>query len=514
MSAGFRSAMAWLHTWAGLLIGWMLFAIFVTGTASYFREEISLWTRPEVPAVMRPADMVQSTRWALAALRQEGGSAPYWIIDLPRERRPVTRIGWFGPGQAFESRYLDMNTGAAVAARDTRGGDFFYRFHFDLSLPGQLGRWLACLCAVIMLVAVVSGIVTHRRIFADFFTFRPGKGARSWMDAHNVAGVLALPYHIMIAYTGVVTLLFMFMPWGMHVAYQGQYDRFFADALGVNAPGVAAGRPAPLTDLGPLLAQAAIHWQGGHADRIAIAHAGDADARVEITRDVSERMSTVRQTMVFAGASGRLLTTTNDAPGAAAQTYGVAYGLHVARFPRAWLHWLFVLSGVAGAAMVATGLVLWVQKRVTGGEGAHFGERLVIRLNVAAVAGLPLAMAAFFWANRLLPAVAGRADWEVRLFFGVWLASFIHAWLRRPLQAWTEQLAAGALAFAALPLLNGLLTERGLVHSWTFGDDLFMAFDASFAATAILLGTAVGVLVTHSKRKARAAVADAATRGG
>ncbi|HAB08009.1 MAG TPA: hypothetical protein DCE38_06005, partial [Alcanivorax sp.] len=35
--------MAWLHTWSGLLLGWLLLAMFVTGTSAYFREEISLW---------------------------------------------------------------------------------------------------------------------------------------------------------------------------------------------------------------------------------------------------------------------------------------------------------------------------------------------------------------------------------------------------------------------------------------------------------------------------------------
>lgn len=32
MKEGFRQAMAWLHTWTGLIFGWLLFAIFLTGT--------------------------------------------------------------------------------------------------------------------------------------------------------------------------------------------------------------------------------------------------------------------------------------------------------------------------------------------------------------------------------------------------------------------------------------------------------------------------------------------------
>ena len=41
---------------------------------------------------------------------------------------------------------------------------------------------------MILLVALISGIVTHRRIFADFFTFRRDRSVqRGWLDAHNVA---------------------------------------------------------------------------------------------------------------------------------------------------------------------------------------------------------------------------------------------------------------------------------------------------------------------------------------
>ncbi|WP_313644958.1 PepSY-associated TM helix domain-containing protein, partial [Pseudomonas sp.] len=48
MKEGFRQSMAWLHTWTGLLFGWLLFAIFLTGTLSYFKEEVSHWAKPEV----------------------------------------------------------------------------------------------------------------------------------------------------------------------------------------------------------------------------------------------------------------------------------------------------------------------------------------------------------------------------------------------------------------------------------------------------------------------------------
>ena len=40
---GFRQSMSWLHTWCGLSCGWLLCAIFLTGTLGVFREPITRW---------------------------------------------------------------------------------------------------------------------------------------------------------------------------------------------------------------------------------------------------------------------------------------------------------------------------------------------------------------------------------------------------------------------------------------------------------------------------------------
>ena len=39
--------MIWLHTYLGIISGWLLFVIFVTGTLSYFTPEITYWMMPE-----------------------------------------------------------------------------------------------------------------------------------------------------------------------------------------------------------------------------------------------------------------------------------------------------------------------------------------------------------------------------------------------------------------------------------------------------------------------------------
>jgi len=44
---GVRQSMSWLHTWSSLLLGWLLYAVFFTGTLSYFVDEVNARIKPE-----------------------------------------------------------------------------------------------------------------------------------------------------------------------------------------------------------------------------------------------------------------------------------------------------------------------------------------------------------------------------------------------------------------------------------------------------------------------------------
>lgn len=488
---GLRQSMAVLHTWSGLVLGWLLFAVFVTGTMSYYRAEISQWTRPELHA---GSDIDIAPHHALRHLQQIGQGASRWLIDLPGQRDPAIHLAVWRDRNAqpaelprFQRAMLDASTGQPSRARDTQGGDFFYYFHFDLLMPGATGRIIVGIAAMAMLVSILSGVITHRRIFADFFTFRPGRAQRSWLDAHNATAVLALPYHLMITYTGLLTLMFLYLPFGLEAAYGSKRAAFQAEASrGIMAP-PAANRAAPLTDLAPLLAQAKVHWGGEDVGRINIYRPNDANARIELVADDGGHVSHHRGKLVFDGATGALLETDDDVSWAVA-TERAMYGLHLGRFGGPVLRALFFLSGLAGSAMVATGLVLWLVSRRRKGA-IHLGHHLVGRLNIAAIAGLPVAIAVFFWANRLLPVdMVERADAEGWAFFLSWALMLLHAVLRPEAKAWREQFMLAAMLFALLPLLNGLTTERHLLASLPVGDWGMAGMDLGLFGSGLLLG--------------------------
>ncbi|UNK43038.1 PepSY domain-containing protein [Luteimonas sp. S4-F44] len=504
MSRGFRQSQAWLHTWSGLLVGWVLYAMFLTGTSAYWREEITRWMTPELGA---PVEAATATRQALAWLETHAQGADAWTVQLPGPRTTGTQVSWRMPGQSFREAYasrtwLDAD-GHAVAVRDTRGGDFFYRLHFDMHyMPVLWGRWLAGICAMFMLVAIVSGVVTHRKIFADFFTFRRGKGQRSWLDGHNALAVLALPFHLMITYTGLITLMALYMPFGVDARY-ADAQAFYAE-LFPQAPTVErSGTPAPLGDVEAMRVRAAAGWQPDRVDTLRIDLPGDAAAQVVASRSTDARIVYDYESMAFSGTSGALVWRT-PSQGAAADTRDGMVGLHAARFAPMTMRWLFFLSSLAGTLMVASGLVLWTVKRraqLPDPARPHFGFRLVESLNIGFVAGLPAAMAVFFWANRLLPTgMAERAQWEIHLFFLFWLACVLHACVRRPVAAWREQLAIGALLFAALPVYNLIATHHGLFASLAAGDTAMATMEIGLLVLGAALGWAAWAVDRHARR--------------
>lgn len=505
----FTQSMAWLHTWGGLLLGWLLFAIFLTGTLAVFDKEIDGWMRPEVPAYT--GSQQDALQRAVDFLQVRHPDAPSWNINLPTERSSNLSVST-GEQRRGGGQLLDAATGEPITARETAGGGFFFRFHFSLNMPRNIGIWIVGLAAMAMLVALISGIVIHKKIFKDFFTFRPGKGQRSWLDAHNASGVLLLPFHLMITYTGLVIFFLLYMPAAVDALYAGDREAAIRELRGgaaerqveratgaevaqrgnvrrqvatdgergqgrnANAGHGQQGRAetaahsmqaistAPLAPLGPILAQAEAAM--GPVGGLSIQNPGRPDARVEVRPVLGNRIELTKgRSMQFDGTSGAVLRMPAESR-PSLLTQRVLVGLHFAQFGGYPMRWLYWLCGMISCAMIATGLVHFCIKRrrkyAEQSPGSRRFHRLVESLNLAAVAGLSLACIGLLWANRLLPVqLAQRNDWEVRVFFLVWVAGLVHALWRPTLRGWAEQLALLALLCLTLPLLN-MATVGGL----------------------------------------------------
>jgi uncharacterized iron-regulated membrane protein len=524
VNGAFRQSMGWLHTWAGLVVGWVLFFMFLTGTLGYFDAEIDRWMQPERPLTAAAVAPAREVAFALDHLTKEAPEAARWFVGFPGDRSPDLRVFWRGPPGPDGARgksgsaQLDPATGAPTRYRDTGGGQFLYRLHYRLHyLPAAAAYWIVGVCTMLMLIAIVTGVIIHKRIFRDFFTFRPRKGQRSWLDAHNALSVLALPFHLLITYSGLIFFAYLYMAPVVAASYGLGPDArptFFDELFERNGTPSPAGMPAALTAMGPLLKQAEDRIGVSAIRFLNIHNPGDAHARVVIAGGPLTP-SRARTELTFDGTNGVLLQVSDNRP-AAMSTYQTLLGLHEGLFAGLVLRWLYFLWGLVGTAMIGAGLVLWTAKR-RAKIADRLGFRLVERLNIGAVAGLPVAIAAYFWANRLIPvAIEGRAAWEAHAMFIVWAAMLLHAFVRPSGRAWIEQLWLAAAAFGLLPLVNVLTTDRHLGVTLPVGAWDLAGFDLTVLATGLgfaLAAWRIGRRRARSERRAdRTAWASAPSR--
>ncbi|RYY72752.1 MAG: PepSY domain-containing protein, partial [Comamonadaceae bacterium] len=271
---------------------------------------------------------------------------------------------------------------------------------------------------------------------------------------------------------------------------------------------VASGRAAPLVPLDTVLADARARLGGAATvTALEIDHPNDAAARITVVGDFAAGPLRAADLLTYDGASGALLAHRPAWQSTPKAFRDLMLGLHEGLFAGPALRALYLLAGLMGTAMIATGLVLWTVKRRQRADKAraadHAGLRLVERLNVGAMLGLPIAIAAYFWANRLLPpSLPLRAGWEMHVLFAGWLLLMVHAAARPARTAWREQAWLAAAAYGLLPVLNAATTSRHLGVSLAQGDWVLAGFDLAMLG----LGAAfLGLAVHLGRRRAGAA---------
>lgn len=532
MFQNFRLSMAWLHTWFGLALGFVLMVVFFFGALSVFDREIDRWAipasrfeptpMPSYDRILKPVfESMQPNAQAREAMRSEVNGPLPERFDTPRmwgayttHRDPV--LGLFASyevangkkpeTQIWASRTIDPRTGVSLPDEHLKiGSQFFYPLHYSLTFYwANIGYWIVGFAALIMLAALVSGVVMHRKIFRELFTFRPKKATqRSVLDLHNLTGVVALPFHFFFAFTGLVIFAGIYFPI-THTQLEPLHElheKMEAEETGL--PHDRAGVAAPVASVDAMVAEAQRRWaargMGGDVGFLSLNHVGDANGYVSIYRAGTDRIALTGEGIHFKSSTGEVLR--EDPPRTAVDSINTFLtGLHLQHFRHWMLRWLYVLGGLAGCVCIATGFIFFVEKRKKqhAKQGVQ-GARVVDALAVTTVTGMLVAALGMLIANRLLPEAMpqgwpGRGDMERYIFWATWVLAMAHAFLRsgpvaqgRPNPAWREQCWAVAGMAVTAVLLNWLTTGDHLFKTlgegyWPVaGVDLFMLVSAALA---------------------------------
>ncbi|WP_367067174.1 PepSY-associated TM helix domain-containing protein [Oryzisolibacter sp. LB2S] len=503
-----------VHTWTGILAGMALFIAFYAGALTVFKEPLRRWSTPPAALVQPiPLDDVQplivqtlkTTPEAVrrgVTLRLEGGQA---IPRLDWQVRAAGADDHDASATRHYSAMLAADGGVQVReAPPSRLVEFIDVLHRVVGLPTDSDphRWIMGVICVLYLVALVSGVVVLLpSLVKDFFALRVGRNKkRMWLDAHNVVGIVSLPFHIVMALSAVV------FAWHDQIyavqdrlIHQGQWSQGLARPQGgpdfmrgfmperdparmlppsrlVQAARAAAPgfEPTGLQYLQVTGLRPVVRVWGQNPQGIAPRALGGFAAIDPYTGDVQ---------------STDFLPGAQNTPNLVISSF---FALHMASFGGAVVPWLYFLLGLAGAWLFYSGNLLWVESRRKAQRkgGALPVQRRDTALMAAAtvgvcvgcMAGISLTLAAAKW----LPGrVSDMAAWHMGVYYTVFFASLVFAFWRGAARAAAPLLwlaAACTLAVPASSLLGWLLPASG---AWADGASLGVDLTATAGALAL-----------------------------
>ncbi|MFD4840087.1 PepSY-associated TM helix domain-containing protein [Achromobacter sp. NPDC058515] len=510
MRADFIRIYKSVHTWTGILTGMALFIAFYAGALTVFKEPIVRWATP--PSAIAPVPLDAASGLIARTLAARPEAAKGFSIHLQDAEHAPARMGWevrdpqAGDHDESSTRhyvaYLDPDGDVQVEQSAPSGlASFIDVLHRVVGLPvdNDPNRWIMGVIASLYAIALVSGvIVLLPSLVKDFFALRVGKNLkRMWLDAHNVVGIVSLPFHIVMALSSVVFAyhdgIYLLQD---KLMYGGKLESVF-QRPGGPAPDAAPRDPAAMLAPGELAARArelspgfepaTLQYQQVAGPRAIVRVWGKDDAAVSPrARGGFVAMDPYTGKII----NSDYLPGGQDGPNLWVSSF---FALHMASFGGVAVQWLYFLLGLAGAWLFYSGNLLWIEtrrKRADRQTGAAPVQRRDTRLMASATVGICLGcvcgISLMMISAKLLNGRVGDLDaWLQGLYYLAFFACVAWSFLRGGAAAAVHLLwlaAALTLAIPATSLVGGLFPATGL---WAHTSATALAVDATAAAAAL-----------------------------
>lgn len=502
-----------VHTWTGILAGMALFIAFYAGALTVFKDPLTRWATPPAAVPLVPLDEVPAL--IARTVEAQPDVAKGFSIHLQDAEHVPARLAW----EVRDSHADDHDESSVrhyVAYLDPAGElklepsapsglmPFIDVLHRVVGLPvdSDPNRWFMGIVASLYALALVSGvIVLLPSLVKDFFALRVGKNLkRMWLDAHNVVGIVSLPFHIIMALSSVV---FAFHD-GIYdlqdkLMYEGKLESVFQRSGG-GGEAVHTRNPATMLTPQQLVAEVRGLAPGFEPDTLQYQQVTGARAVVRVWgKDDSAVSPRARGGFVALDPyTGKVLNRDylpggQDAPNLWISSF---FALHMASFGGVAVQWLYFLLGLAGAWLFYSGNLLWIEtrrKRANRQTGEIPVQRLDTRLMASAtvgiclgcVCGISLMMVAAKWLNGH---VGDLNAWLQGLYYAAFFTCVAWAFLRGGAVAGVHLLWAAAALTLAIPLTSlagGLFPASGL---WAHTSAAALGVDATALAAALGFG--------------------------
>lgn len=362
-----RAGLHWLHKWSGVIAGLLVAAIGLSGSLLVFRAEIERWqvrqwlqvtpvgerlTLDSVAAIGTAAIPAKE----VVRLRLPASAAESVEVVL-QKRRPRNL-----KDAELVSVFVDPYRGIVLGQRERARGWIWWLqdFHYAL-LAGEPGLKANGVVASALLLLALSGPVLwwpgwRRR--AEAFRVRSRPRLIFWRDLHAVAGVAACA---VLAFLAATALYFAYRPVATAVV------TLTTGSGGVAPPEVPLAAPnAPRATLEALIASAAAAVPQARWDELRPARRPGSAAVVSFRLPGDAVVGRHRLYLDPTDAKVVRVDRHDQLP-AGARVLGNMVPWHFGTFGGRLTQWLWFVAGLLPAALFATGVWIWWQRRKRAG---------------------------------------------------------------------------------------------------------------------------------------------------
>lgn len=363
------------HSALGLGFCALIYLICLTGTVAVFEQELQSWEQPDAPTVTVISPQAIETAVGAARRLAPEDAAVSITISLPAPDQPHFRVSAGGhEGEGGRNWYADGSGRTSVEVRHP-ATSFISGLHTSLHMPVGIGRILVGIAGMALLCLVISGALAHQRIFKDAFRLRMGGARRLELaDTHNRLGTWALPFALVLSFTGAFLALFFFM-FGSIAAttYRGDMGRAFADLVGPFPKQDV--RLKPLPPLSPLMERVRRSSPATAIGSVDNQQPGTRGQRIGIALRGSDPLLG-RDRVVFDGEGRQVYSSAVRPRSLPQQLLSAVQPIHFGWFGGVGVKIAYGLLGIVLCVLTSTGARIWLQRRRDKGHPAPGCERL------------------------------------------------------------------------------------------------------------------------------------------
>lgn len=387
----FVRAMLAGHSALGLAFAALIYIVCLSGTLSVFHHELKRWEQPDASVISRalePEAVAAAVQAGIEQARADNAKGIDLYIAGPQGASPRFEVHYDDDKSGIDGEWLADETGKLVTRISAPWAEFIGELHMQLHLPRRWGLYLVGLTGVALLSSLISGLLSHPRIFRDAFALRWGGSRRLQnADLHNRLGVWGLPFHVVVTVTGALLGLSSLIVNVLALAaYQGDAQKALSELFGPRPS--ANESQAPVPDVAAMIRYIKRSAPDAEFASVYIQHAGTAGQMVQLGMHTPGKIAS--STTSYFDTNGQPIIRPNEATvGIGRWILGALKPLHFGWFDGLPIKLLYGVLGLALTFVTHSGVVIWLERRRDRGRPAPQWEKVWSTL----VWGQPLAFA-------------------------------------------------------------------------------------------------------------------------